>query len=195
MHDPQGLSPRALSGPERVPFDRLLSRLLLREPDAEVEALLRESGIMSFLDEGGGEPLDLEVHAEEFTRLFLLPEGAPPFASAWLEGERERLGAQFTSFVRETLAALGRQTERSAPWGNIPLDHLGLLLDLSANAFASEDPEDRALGEHLCREAIQPWVGSFAQALEAQSRLPLYRGVARLLLELHAEPVPKGTDT
>jgi len=177
-----------LSGPERAPFDRLLARLLLREPDAELEVLLRESGLLSRLDEGADQPLDLEAYAEEYTRLFLLPEGAPPFASAWLEGERERLGAQFTGFVHQTLAALGRETERAAPWGNLPLDHLGLLLDLSANAFSSEDPEDHAVGEHLCREAIQPWVGSFARALLAKSRLPLYRLVGTLLLQLHAEP-------
>lgn len=181
------MSEPRLSGPERVPFDRLLSRILLREPDAELEELLRASGLMSRLDEEGG-PLDLEAYAEEYTRLFLLPEGAPPFASAWLEGERERLGAQFVSFVNDTLAALGREAERAAPWGNLPRDHLGLLLDLSANAFASEDPEDHALGQHLCQEAIQPWVGSFARALRERSRLPLYRLAAELLLQLHAHP-------
>jgi TorA maturation chaperone TorD len=175
-----------LSGAERVPFDRLLSRVLLREPDAELEELLCASGLMSRLDEEGA--LDLEAYAEEYTRLFLLPEGAPPFASAWLEGERERLGAQFVSFVNETLAALGRETDHAAPWGNLPRDHLGLLLDLSANAFASDDAEDHALGEHFCQEAIQPWVGSFARALRDQSRLPLYRLAAELLLQLHALP-------
>lgn len=181
MSEPGLTSPR-LSGPERAPIDRLLSRILLREPDAELEELLQASGLVSRLDDS----LDLEAHAEEFARLFLLPGGVPPFASAWLEGERERLGAQFVGFVNEALAALGREAERAEPWGNLPRDHLALLLDLSANAAASDDPEDQALGEHLCEQAIEPWVGAFARALVAQSRCPLYRLTGELLLQLHA---------
>jgi TorA maturation chaperone TorD len=169
-----------LSSQERAPIDLLLSRLLLEELDAGlVETLAREE-IVEILERV--EPaVRASVNApwteareaaarEEYARLFLLPKGVPPFASAWLEGEREQLGAQLTSFVSRVMKVLDR--ESSDRHGNLPLDHLGLLLELAATASVDPRETHRTVGEHLRAQALGPWVARFGDALRTQARLP-----------------------
>lgn len=183
-----------LDGRERAPIDRFLARLLLEELDEDVVTALGapeiadilelvEPGCRLWLREPWTPARDASAR-EEFARLFLLPGGAPPLASAWIEGEREQLGAQFTSFVSRALDASGRQTRHSRVWGNLPLDHLGLLLDLTASLFSSEEGTGRGIGVHLQREALGPWVGAFGRTLRAKAALPIYRAAGGLLVNL-----------
>ena len=183
-----------LTSAERAPIDLLVSRLLLSELDAAlIESLAREE-IVAVLERADPEARASlsqpwtraaeEDAREEYARLFLLPNGVPPFASAWIEGEREQLGAQLTTFVSRAMTALDRTTTDQQ--GNLPLDHLGLLLELAATASLSHRELDRDMAEHLRKQALGPWVARFGAALRAKARLPLYRAAGTLLEQLHS---------
>ena len=182
-----------LSVRERAPIDLLVSRVLLVELDGDLVALLRQPEIRSVLEAvetGVGAALQRpwdavreEAAREEYARLFLLPKGVPPFASAWIEGERERLGAQLTTFISRLMTVLDREME--AQQGNLPLDHLGLLLELSGTAALDERPTHQRAAAHLQAEALGPWVGQFGRALQRHARLPIYRAVGGLLAQLY----------
>ena len=196
MSGSQALSAAPLSARERAPFYAVASRLLLAEIDAAAYQLVASTPLRAWvagddtnhgawLDEGWSDGREAALR-EEYARLFLLPDGTPPFASAWLEGEREALGAQMHGFVTAALEALGREIRVAEPWGRIPLDHVGLLLDLVVVACAEESERGDEIAEHICREALGAWVAGFGTAVAARAQQPVYVGLGRLLRDLHA---------
>lgn len=186
------MSGSALSTAERAPIYGFLTRLLLYEIDAETWNKLRDPVIVAFFERaqpGFGEwiaqsptPARLETEAEEFARLFLVPGGVPLFASAWLGGDSDRLASDLADFVHEVLETIGREPVHAEPWGRLPLDHLALWLDLIV-ATTQETPD---LADHLEEQLMGPWVLALGEALEVQSRSPLYRATGALLKALNA---------
>lgn len=188
-----------LSAKERAPIDRLIASLLVREVDRATWIRLREDpipGFFSIEDPGFRDWIEreptadrIEALAEEFARLFLLPDGVPPFASAWIEGDREPLAEALSTFIGETMEALGVEPIRVEPWGRLPLDHLALLLELVARAGELEGSEEGAssIQAHLHRELLGPWVAAFGRSLEARATSPIYRGLGSVLVALHGE--------
>jgi TorA maturation chaperone TorD len=175
---------------ERAPIYGLLTRLLVREVDAETWRALRDPVLVEFFEAAvpefgrwiSAEPEKerLDTLAEEFAKLFLVPGGVPLFASAWIEGDARKIADDLAGFVSAALETLGREPLRAEPWGRLPLDHLALWMDLIATASA-ESPE---LASHLEEELMGPWVIALGRALEQKATAPLYRGVGALLQAL-----------
>lgn len=184
-----------LSLPERAPLYSLFSLLLLAELDEESRAVLAEPVVAEVFERAGPgteawlrEPWTQarERRArEEFARLFLLPGGAPPFASAWIDGPLEALGGQLATLMSRALEALGREPLEREPWGRLPLDHAGLLFDVVSSAMATGDAEAVAVAAHLDRELLGDWVGRFGAALASRAELPVYVALGRILEEVH----------
>ena len=166
----------------------LLSRVLVKEVD---EALLVELGrddvaaVLESLapgvtaevaravkDEAAREALDVE-----YCRLFVLPHGVAPYAVAWAGGEEGATRADLQSRIGGLMDDLALRPAAHG-LGNLPLDHVGVLLALAAVADArGEEDELRAAAFDLLR----PWGLRFAAALDTASRSALYRAAARLL--------------
>ena len=187
-----------LTARERAPIDRLLSGLLAREIDAATWERLQAAPVTDFFERARpgfrewieGPPTEprLETLAEEFARLFLLPGEVPPYASVWLDEDREAAGRAITDLARSALAALGREPVVAEPWGRMPLDHAALLLDLVAAASleALETDADVDAAEPLRAALLDRWLRDFGAALEARAQSPLYAAVGATLVALQS---------
>jgi len=173
-----------------APLYALLARISLLELDRELIDLLREPGLIEVLDKV--EPgcradiirewsdADLEAAAEEYSTLFLLPDGVMPRASVWIaDEERETAEARIDELVGRVLEALGVTPDGVLT--RVPRDHLGFLLHLAAVALDDEDEAARTVAGGLIDQALAPWVGRWAQAVLARAEQPVYRAHARLL--------------
>lgn len=183
-----------LSLEQRAPLYAFCADLLLHELDAPRFAALSQPHVCETLDRaapgflswqaaGFGPAREAELRSE-YARLFLLPGGTPPFASAWIDGEREALGAQLATLVTRALEALGRERVRAEPWGELPLDHAGLLFDLVVSGVEAGDAGGRAVAAHVEEEAITPWLAAFGRALAERATAPPYVALGRLLVSL-----------
>lgn len=171
---------------ERAALYRLFARLLTAAPDAALldalgapaaAAVLERAapGFSAWLGALGSD--GQAALGTEFARLFLLPRGAAPYASAWIEGDRERLAGQLAAFTHRLMAALDMQQTGSQ--GNLSQDHLGLLFAVTAEALSR--PEAAALAAHAEGQLLGPWVRAFADALYQRAESPLYRALGRLI--------------
>ena len=175
----------------RAALYRLCADLLTHELDAARLRDLREvSAVLVRVEPELGEWLAtadaaaLRALREEFARLFLLPRGVSPYASAWLDGDSQVLATQIATLVHRAMAALELEQTRVA--GSLSLDHLGLLYAVASTALDSDVPERVRVGEHVEREALGPWVLAFADALAKRAEAPIYRALGRLIREIHA---------
>jgi TorA maturation chaperone TorD len=176
----------------------LLANLFLREADeglltqlaqpeiADVLDLL-EPGAAAYLQETRWNAAALDELAAEYARLFLLPKGVSPYAVAWIGGEegatRARLGEEI-GVLHEALRV--RPTDFGV--GNVPADHIGMLLALSAVALQTEStPTEGGLAARV-RTLLRPWASQFSAALVEGTENPLYRSAARLLEAVLSEP-------
>jgi len=180
------MSEGALPRSTRAQLYRLFSKLLTIElGEAQLAQLRQQAGLLGEADPelgswlGNASPETLVSLRSEFARLFLLPKGVNPRASTWLADEEEPLAAQLTALTHRCMAAL--ELEQTGRFGSLALDHLGLLYAVASEALDSPNEERAELGEHFEREALGPWVQSFARALEAKSTAPLYRALARAI--------------
>ncbi len=179
----------------------LLSRILVREVDGPLLAhLAREEigGVLEVLDptvtaeisEAARDETAREALDVEYCRLFLLPGGVSPYALGWVEGDAGASRAQLQTRIGGLLDDLGlRPAEHGL--GNLPLDHVGVLLALAAVA-TERDPGGAAFVEAL--GLLCPWGERFAAALGARSNAALYRATARLLVAV-LRATPCGTPT
>lgn len=163
---------------------RLAASLLTRELDSPTRALLVRPEIADWLREAYPDLWDVlssfdasaqEAVDEEYARLFLLPGGVPPRAAAWIDGALETVGAALSRRVHRHLTRCGREVDPEGPRGRLPLDHVGLLLELGADALGT--PHEKEVMDHL----VVPWAPQFARALRQKARHPLYRWVAELV--------------
>ncbi|MBW2498817.1 MAG: molecular chaperone TorD family protein [Deltaproteobacteria bacterium] len=187
----------ALPRTTRAQLYCLFSRLLTVELEEAQLAELRHQATLfgeldpelaSWLEEAS--PATLASLRSEFARLFLLPKGVAPLASAWLIDEEEPLARQLASLTHHCMAAL--ELEQTGRFGALSLDHLGLLYAVASEALDSQIEERFELGEHFEREALGPWIQSFARALESRSTEPLYRALARAIALTQALSPPAG---
>lgn len=193
MSDPESTSVE--SGiRERVPFYALASRLLLEEVHGDTFDLLRADPVRSvliaadsrceaWLDQPWDDSRETNLR-EEYARLFLMSSGVPPFVSAWLEGDREKLGLELHDFVTGVLRALAREPRVVEPWGRLPLDHLGLILEL-VNLAAEEGTEVTVqIAQQVETELLGEWLVVFSRTLVTKAREPLYAALGHLLEDL-----------
>lgn len=113
----------------------------------------------------------------EYNRLFLNPMGTPcpPWQSVHTREGR---------LMGEThLQALEwyRRYEVEPQAANEPADHIGLLLLFYGRLLAEEAPEP-VLREFAA--AHLAWIPEFCESVEAQTKLPFYRQVARMAGDL-----------
>jgi TorA maturation chaperone TorD len=190
---------------ERAPIYAWLAPLFVREIDATTWQELQSDplrSILTRLEPSLDAELELELLSEraseldeEFTRLFLLPGGVLPVATAWLEtsGEGQESEKPPEEAIREGIVqlvghgfeALGREPVRAEPWGRLPLDHISLLFDLVSCGATSSTPSDLETAHYLDRELLGEWLERFGRALSEQANEPIYRALGRLLYSMH----------
>ena len=177
-----------LPAPGRAAVLSLLSRILLKEVDGPLLAQLGRDDVAGALDaldpgasaeiaaaardEGAREALDVE-----YCRLFLLPGGVSPYALAWIGGEVGAARAGLQTRIGGLLDDLGLRPGDHG-LGNLPLDHVGVLLALAAVA---EERDPRGAQASRAAALLRPWGRRFAAALEAAAEAALYRASARVL--------------
>lgn len=171
----------------------LCARLLVLELDEEARLALNREGLAQgfeelepgFIDyivgEWGVEHFDQA--SAEYCRLFLMPKGTAPVASAWMGDEPAQVGAQIHDAIMGWMLALDLDLEQG-PWGRLPLDHIAVLSGLYSLALQSEDEVTVGLAAQIKERAVRPWLGAWVEAVLAKSQNPLYRGVVKLLREI-----------
>lgn len=145
---------------------------LLAAPVEESRELLREFAdrqpwLRSSLAELDAAPLD-DWRAEH-TRLFVNGHPrtvCPPFESAWING---MMPGPCTASVADFYRRMGLEAEALLP------DYLGTMLECAGYLENQSDEPSRALRQELWSKHLARWLPGFAQALEAQSTLALYR--------------------
>ena len=135
-------------------------------------------------DEASREALDVE-----YCRLFVLSGGVSPYALGWVGGEAGAARAELQTRIGGLLDDLGLRPAETG-LGNLPLDHVGVVLALAAVAL-ERDPDGDVSVEAF--GLLKPWGARFAAALDAESNAALYRATARLLSAVLGEAHPQGS--
>jgi len=167
----------------------LLSRVFLKEADAELMHELARPAIAEVLEalEPGFSahiqpPWDaarLEEAASEYARLFLLPGGVTPYAAGWMQGEEGAIRADLEEKIATLYDAL-RVRPADFGLGNVPSDHIGMLLALTSVALQVDASGGLAARS---RALLDDWAPRFADRVHAASEDRLYRAAALLLRE------------
>ena len=170
-----------------APVHALLARMLLKEADA---GLLRdlarpeiadametlEPGFTAYVARDRTEA-ELDDLAAEYARLFLMPGGVSPFAAAWIQGDEGTVRSGLESEIAD-LHRLLEIAPADFGLGNVPADHIGMLLSLTVVALEKDPSGDLAARS---RSLYQAWAPGFVDALLAKTGDPLYRAAAKLL--------------
>ena len=175
----------------------LLANLFLREADADLLAQLAkpdiadvlellEPGSRAWLQDTTWDEPALDELASEYARLFLLPGGVSPYAVAWMDGEEGNIRARLGDEIGSVMEAL-RVRPAEMGLGNVPSDHIGMLLALTAVALQTEEaPAGGGLVGRI-HDLMRAWAPAFADGLHEKADTPLYRAAARLLQQLFAD--------
>ncbi len=175
--------PEEQTGAQAQHIYALVARLLLNEIDDELIAVVSTPMVLEILEPVAPglrqyvQHYDEAAHeaaAEEFTRLFIMPNGVSPRAAAWVEGELETVGAQLSKKAHGYMLNLGREVDVQVA-GRLPLDHMGLLLDLAAMSVGTP------LEQVVFQDLVQPWAQRYGAALSAKADSPLYVAAGVLL--------------
>lgn len=171
----------------------LFGALLTRELDPPLLAVLADPEVRDGFERAAPgaaaaitrprDEADVEADAAEYARLFVVPGGVSPRASAWLASAVDGGPAAIGARVRAYEDALG--AERSEELRSLPDDHAALGLLLTAAALRG-DEGSRAAARQLFEELLVPWLLAFGEALEAAARDPVYRALGALLAALPA---------
>jgi putative dimethyl sulfoxide reductase chaperone len=153
---------------------------LLGAPDADArEAVVELAAHYDWLRPAAQElqGLALEEWRAEYARLFASGHPSspcPPFESAYLS---RRLPEPQTQALKQLYKRMGLRTD------GVQADYLGSLLECAA--YLNTDPAaGKAFWGELWEGHLTCWVPRFCRELEMESRLLLYRIVARRLREL-----------
>ncbi len=193
------LTESGLPSAQRAALYELVSHLLLAELNADMAQRLSRPGVIEVLEQLGAGSRELlhgfgearcEQAAEEYARLFILSGGVAPRGAAWMAGELETAGVKISQQAQHYLRILGHRPE-PGPWGQLPLDHLGLLLRLAAVAC------NTPYADEVNAALVEPWARPFGEALTARTEHPIYRAVGALLVLLANVPedVPAAVDS
>lgn len=118
---------------------------------------------------------DFEEEAEEFCRLFVLPDGARAQAGAWLPAHESHRAANIDALCRRVTGTLGLTLPPQI--SELPPDHASPLLLIAAWLI---DHDPRASIEFI-EQAIGPWSDSFCDALASKAESPLYKAAAEVM--------------
>lgn len=180
----------------------LLANIFLREADAalltelarpdvaDVLELL-EPGAAAYIRDTAEDTAALNTLAAEYSQLFLVPEGVSPYAANWMDGEEGSIRARLIDEIGTLYESL-RVQPADFGVGNVPADHVGMLLALTSVALQTEAAPSggglagRAMG--LMRE----WAPRFRDDVLEKSENPLYRAATGLLLEVLEEQAADG---
>lgn len=159
----------------------LLGILLAAPQDDSLEALTDIATEQSWLAAAVAElqTLSLEEWQAEHTRLFIT--GHPytaclPFESAWREG---RMAGHSLIKIQQLYAHTG-----FTPSAELPADYLGSELEWLASLLLAETLDEEVFMQALVH--LREWVPAFAQTLQQESKLALYRVIAQKLETLLA---------
>ena len=122
------------------------------------------------------ERIPLDQWQGEHTRLFLngFPRTlAPPFMSAWNEGQ---MVGQGVWVLEQVYSQAGLESV-----DGMPGDYLGTLLAFTAHLAAHPQPPGEMDADTFKKTFIQPWIHRFIDALQQGSELALYRLLAARL--------------
>ena len=115
------LDPVGIPGSARSALYALFAELLSREVDSDTLQVLRslrepiaaiDPGLGDWIDRADAR--DLEESRVEFARLFVLPGGVPPYASAWIPKDAPIDGSGVAMQTRRTMEALRFEQTNSA---------------------------------------------------------------------------------
>lgn len=178
-----------------APVYSIAARILLTELDREALEALNEERLLEVLEtlrpgcraylrdtEWTSDALD--DLAAAYCSLFILPGGVVPFAAHWLPGDAAVARDEFAVHVNEVLEALHVRPSDFG-MGNMPTDHIGVLLALQSVAMERGSPADVERAGRL----LQPWGPVFAAELTRRAAgmdAPIYEAAGRLVTELLA---------
>ena len=182
------------TGAARGAICGLLARIFLKEVDADFVASLARPEIADVFEalepgfrphlEGAWDESRNDEEAAEYARLFLLPGGVTPFAAGWTDGDEGAVRADLGQRIGAVHALLAVEPADFG-YGNVPADHVGMLLALVALAW--ERDASGGIAERA-EALLAPWAPRFARRLQRESESPLYRGAGRLLETLQDAP-------
>jgi len=171
----------------------LLSRIYLREVDAELLHLLRSTsvrqafvqagGVLPTVNHGDDESSVIDSLAMDYCRLFLGPSGHfPPYQSVWQEGQFQgSMAAQMQEFI--DLLSDGPPQD----FGGVMLDHFGVQLSLMGTiADRVVEANSGADGEMLVDVARVyfdlhlTWPHPFLESVGEHAQTDFYRSVAQM---------------
>lgn len=162
----------------------LLAELLSREIDDSLLRLLRIPEVRRVVETAAPEAGDLvdgnwdgarfEEHAVEFCRLFVYPGVCAPNAERWAEN----LGENHLS-VRRWFGD-GEAPEFTKRIAELPDTHVAKILVVPAGLADA----DGSFKTDYDTQMIRPWAARFAEALEEQSRFPIYRAAGAIVAAL-----------
>lgn len=171
----------------------LLSRLLLRSPDAQfLSSLARLHGDSSplgvahtALAQNAGRT-DVDRVAQEHFRLFVgLGRGELlPYGSYYLTGF---LHGRPLADLRQTLNRLGVERARGQ---SEPEDHAGILLEVMAGLASGALPAPPGTDRELFAAHLEPWIHRFFSDLERTDTADFYPSVGtlgRVFMEIEAQ--------
>jgi len=160
---------------------RLLAGLLAAPGEESLAVLEALDGELRWLDQARRElaEMALDEWRAEHARLFI--NGFPctpclPFQSAHLDG---LMPGPSTVAVNALYRQLGLEIEDMFP------DYLGAMLECAAYLADASPPQEAE--NILWRNHLLRWLPAYAETLQAESRLALYRGLGRELAMLCRE--------
>jgi len=192
MQTPQALS--AQSG-----ICDLLARLLLSEPDAELAQLVGteavagileacEPGTISWVRDFRAGSRVFEDARRDYAALFLSPGTVSPRAGQWLADD-DAASRSAAEAIRTALRRLALAPANTGAWGELPPDHVALLLAAAAHGLRSPRSDAQHAADELLLAFFDPYAAKLGRELHAHASTPLYRATGALIGELAAERV------
>ncbi len=171
----------------------LLGRIFIAELDRESLQALQEqqissvleklqTGCKSYLMNTQWNEQQIELLASEYCHLFILPKksGLSLKASHWLTNDEASHLAQLETIISNLDTSLINNYDA----GNLPGDHLGVLLYFLSAVYSSDDKEIQKQGDPLATISLLPWIVRFNEKLSQSSSNPLYLASGKLLLQI-----------
>lgn len=182
-----------LSASYLTPPSTQLATIVSSDHFADAARALRGKAACDFAagvrEAAAGNPLAGALEAEH-TSLFVLPSGAVPHESFYLD-ENKRLGGRITAGVQQCYDHAHAYTTREClelpDHIGVELEFMAFLCDLEEQLWAIPDPAGAAkcleiqrsfLDEHLLR-----WYRPLCEKVQGEASLELFRSLARLTME------------